>query len=177
MNKAVFIDRDGVINRAIVRNGKPFAPVSIDYLEILPGVLDSLLALHAAGWIIIVITNQPDVARGTQQRANVEAMNEYLKQHLPIDDFKTCYHDTLDGCQCRKPSPGALISAAKAYDIDLTSSFMVGDRWKDVEAGNRAGCKTIFIDCDYNEKKPQNFDYKVHSLCEASKIILKGHHE
>lgn len=172
MRRAVFLDRDGVINRAVVREGKPYPPSSLATTEILPGVSEALAALHAAGWILIVVTNQPDVARGITQRTEVEAINRYLKDTLPIDEFRTCYHDTGDGCDCRKPLPGSLLAAARGHGIDLDASYMVGDRWRDVEAGMRAGCKTVFIDYGYAERQPQSYDYKVQSLQEAAGIIL-----
>jgi len=172
MRRAVFLDRDGVINRAIVRDGRPYPPASLDDVEILPGVPYALQSLHEAGWMLIVITNQPDVARGLARMADVELINEYLQKRLPIDEFRTCYHDTGDGCTCRKPLPGALLSAANAHGIDLNSSYMIGDRWRDTEAGERAGCKTIFLDYGYNEKRPKRFTHRVRSLAEASYIIL-----
>jgi D-glycero-D-manno-heptose 1,7-bisphosphate phosphatase len=168
----VFLDRDGVINRAEVREGKPYPPANLAVMELLPGVPAALQALHAAGWMLIVVTNQPDVARGTTPRAVVEAINAHLEQTLPIDEFRTCYHDSGDGCDCRKPLPGALLAAAREHDIDLGRSFMVGDRWRDVEAGQRAGCKTVFIDYGYAEKQPESCDYKAQSLQEAAAIIL-----
>ena len=172
LRRAVFLDRDGVINRAVVRDGKPYPPHGLSGLEILPGVEEALQALHHAGWLLIVITNQPDVARGTASRADVEAINHALQQGLPIDEFRTCYHDSHDGCDCRKPLPGALLAAARSHGIDLASSYMVGDRWRDTEAGERAGCKTIFIDYGYNEKQPETFTHRVGNLREAADIIL-----
>jgi D-glycero-D-manno-heptose 1,7-bisphosphate phosphatase len=134
-------------------------------------------ALHEAGWLLIVITNQPDVARGTTARADVEAINEYLRECLPIDEFRSCYHDSRDGCNCRKPLPGALFAAAAEHGIDLSASYMVGDRWRDTEAGERAGCKTIFIDYDYAEKRPEKFSHRVRNLREAAEIILGSKYE
>lgn len=174
MRRAVFLDRDGVINRAIVRDGKPYPPANLADLEILPGVADALQSLHKAGWLLIVVTNQPDVARGTTHRADVEAINAHLQKCLPIDEFRTCYHDSNDGCNCRKPLPGALIAAAEIHGIDLVSSYMVGDRWRDTEAGERAGCKTIFLDYGYDEKQPDKFNHRAQSLSEAADIILGG---
>lgn len=174
MRRAVFLDRDGVIIRAVIRDGRPYPPADFDSLEILPGVPEAMRALHDAGWLLIVVTNQPDVARGNANRADVELMNDYLQQSLLIDDFKTCYHDSADGCNCRKPKPGALLEAARMYDIDLVSSFMVGDRWRDTEAGESAGCRTIFVDYGYAEKQPDKFTYRVRSLSEAAEIILRG---
>jgi D-glycero-D-manno-heptose 1,7-bisphosphate phosphatase len=172
MKRAVFLDRDGVINRAIVRDGKPYPPADLAALEILPGVSDAMHSLHEAGWLLIVVTNQPDVARGTTPRANVEAINAHLQKCLPIDEFRTCYHDSGDECDCRKPQPGALLTAANAHGIELALSYMVGDRWRDTEAGERAGCKTIFLDYGYDEKQPEKFNHRVRSLAEATDIIL-----
>lgn len=172
MNRAVFLDRDGVINRAHVREGKPYPPSGLAEIEILPGVPQALMALRRAGFLLIVVTNQPDVARGTTSREAVEEINKHLALHLAIDEFYTCFHDTHDGCECRKPQPGSLLAAAGKYTIDLGASYMVGDRWKDIEAGKRAGCKTIFIDYGYTEKQPESVDYRVSSLSEAAQIIL-----
>lgn len=173
MRRAVFLDRDGVINRAEVRDGKPYPPANLAAMEVLPGVPAAIQALHAAGWMLIVVTNQPDVARGTTARAVVEAINHYLQETLSIDEFRTCYHEADDGCDCRKPLPGALLAAGREHGIDLKNSVMVGDRWRDVEAGQRAGCKTVFIDYGYAEKQPEFYDYKVQSLQEAADIILR----
>ena len=172
MRRAVFLDRDGVINRAVVRDGKPYPPATLEELQILPGVTEALNKLHAADYLLVVITNQPDVARGTAKKEEVEAMNQLLSSQLPLDDFRTCYHDSVDGCQCRKPLPGSILDAAKEHGIDLSQSFMVGDRWRDIEAGHLAGCKTFFIDYGYNERQPHRPDYIVSSLVEVEKIIL-----
>jgi D-glycero-D-manno-heptose 1,7-bisphosphate phosphatase len=172
LRRAVFLDRDGVINRAVVHHGKPYPPASLVELEILPGVHEALQKLHDANYLLVVVTNQPDVARGTSKREDVELMNAFLSSQLPIDDFKTCYHDSADECNCRKPLPGALLEAAQEHDIDLSKSFMVGDRWRDVEAGASAGCKTFFINYRYAEQKPDAPDFIVSSLLEAKKIIL-----
>jgi D-glycero-D-manno-heptose 1,7-bisphosphate phosphatase len=173
MKRAVFLDRDGVLNRAIVRDGRPYPPPNVSELEILPGVEEALAALRAAGYLLIVVTNQPDVARGTTTREEVEKINAALSSALPIDEFRTCYHDNEAGCDCRKPKPGALLAAAKLYDVDLNASYMVGDRWRDTEAGQRAGCKTIFVDYGYRERQPGAIDYRVASLLEAAEVILR----
>jgi D-glycero-D-manno-heptose 1,7-bisphosphate phosphatase len=172
MKRAVFLDRDGIINRAIVRDGKPFPPDNFDQLEILPGVREALDKLHAANYLLIVVTNQPDVARGTAKKEDVEKMNAYLSSQLPIDEFRTCYHDNHDGCHCRKPLPGSLLDAAQQHQIDLSKSFMVGDRWRDIEAGAAAGCKTFYINYRYSERTPETPDFIVSSLLEVKKIIL-----
>lgn len=170
--KAVFLDRDGVIIRAVVRSGRPFPSTSGVMPEILPDVPEALARLHRAGFLLIVVTNQPDVARGVTPKCDVEAANTHLAAALPLTEVRVCYHDDDDGCECRKPRPGMLLSAARAHDIDLAGSFMVGDRWRDVEAGERAGCKTFFIDCGYDERQPERYDFRVASLAEAAKAIL-----
>ncbi len=171
MRRAVFLDRDGVINRALVRDGKPYPPENLAAMEILPGVPEALAALRRAGFLLIVVTNQPDVARGTTPMEVVEEINSFLTRSLPIDEIRTCYHDNGE-CDCRKPLPGALLASAIVHAIDLERSFMVGDRWRDIEAGQRAGCRTIFIDYGYDEKQPEFVDLRVASLQEATKLII-----
>lgn len=151
---AVFLDRDGVLNEAVVRNGKPHPPDSLRELRLIPNVETCLADLKRLGFLLIVITNQPDVARGTQTRETVEEMNTLLANRLPIDETYVCYHDNADHCDCRKPAPGLLLRAAEKYGIDLKKSFFIGDRWSDVEAGRRAQCKTLFIDNGYAERRP-----------------------
>jgi D-glycero-D-manno-heptose 1,7-bisphosphate phosphatase len=172
MPKAVFLDRDGVINKASVVDGKPYPPRNLDELELIPGVDQAILQLRDRGYFCIVVTNQPDVARGKTSKETVESINQFLIQHLAIHEIVSCYHDDHENCGCRKPKPGSLLKAALKYNIDLNKSFMVGDRWRDIEAGQNAGCKTFFIDYQYNEKQPQNPTYKVSSLTDAVNIIL-----
>ena len=129
--------------------------------------------LRQAGFLLIVVTNQPDVARGVQRREVVETINEALRRQVPIDDIRVCYHDDADDCICRKPGPGLLLEAASAWAIDLTNSFMVGDRWKDVEAGRRAGCKTVLIKRVYSEADRCIPDFQAVSLQRAANWILK----
>lgn len=149
--RAVFLDRDGVLNRAVVVDGRPHPPASVDELELLPGVAEALQRLKDAGFVLIVVSNQPDVARGTTTSDVVEAINARLLEELPVDRFITCYHDGGDNCNCRKPRPGMLFAGAEEFDVDMASSFMVGDRWRDVEAGRRAGCASVFVDYGYSE--------------------------
>jgi D-glycero-D-manno-heptose 1,7-bisphosphate phosphatase len=170
--RAVFLDRDGVLNRVLIREGKPYPPHNLAEVEILPGVQEALLALKAAGFILITVSNQPDVARGTLKREVVNSINHYLGERLPIDRFIMCFHDSSDECVCRKPKPGMLLEGAQEFNIDLSRSYMVGDRWRDVDAGKNAGCKTIFIDYGYDEPQPESFDFVAVSLHEAAKLIL-----
>jgi len=152
--RAVFLDRDGVINQAILRDGKPYPPSGVDELKIVAGAGESLHDLKQAGFLLIVVTNQPDIARGVQSRAAVDAIHQALGKALPLDDFLVCAHDDSDQCDCRKPRPGLLLRAAEQHGIDLPRSFMIGDRWRDVEAGASAGCTTVWIDYGYREKRP-----------------------
>ncbi len=173
MQRAVFLDRDGVINQATVIDGKPYPPASIQELKILPRVEEALELLKKNNFTLVVVSNQPDVARGATKRTTVEQINDHLGELLPIDLFTMCYHDNKDNCLCRKPLPGMLYSAAKELNLSLNKSFMIGDRWRDIAAGKAANCKTFFIDYGYNEKQPDSIDYRVKSLYEASKIIIK----
>jgi D-glycero-D-manno-heptose 1,7-bisphosphate phosphatase len=172
MSRAVFLDRDGVINRAVVRDGRPYPPASVEELELLPGVPEAIETLRRAGFLVIVATNQPDVATGVQRRDVVEAMHERLRRDLAVDDIETCYHVDEDACACRKPKPGMLLAAAERWSIDLTQSFMVGDRWRDIGAGRTAGCATILVECGYDERKADTPDAVVSSLVEAAEFIL-----
>jgi D-glycero-D-manno-heptose 1,7-bisphosphate phosphatase len=174
MRRAVFLDRDGVINHPVIRACRPFAPGSLAELRIMPGVPHALHALRAAGYRLVVVTNQPEVARGTTQRATLVAMHEWLKSVLPLDEVFTCEHDDADRCSCRKPLPGLITHAATHLDIECAASYMIGDRWRDIEAGRRAGCKTLFVDHGYDEPVPESFDFRVTSLWEAASLILRA---
>jgi D-glycero-D-manno-heptose 1,7-bisphosphate phosphatase len=172
MPKAIFLDRDGVINQAVVRQDKPYPPSDLSELVIPDEVRTVLQKLKESGYLLIVVTNQPDVARGLQTKERVEEINRFLLRELPLDDILICYHDTSAHCRCRKPKPGLILQGAQQYHIDLAASYLIGDRWKDIEAGQRAGCRTIFIDYKYNEKQPDNPDCRVNTLWEAVSIIL-----
>ena len=171
-NKAVFLDRDGVLNKAIVRDGKPYPPASLAEFEFLPHVKEVLPQLKSAGYLLIVVTNQPDVGRGTQHKSVVEEMHDLLKRELPLDAIYVCYHGYDGECDCRKPKPGMLIEAAKKYDIDLKQSYMIGDRVKDVDAGYAGRCHTIFIEYGYCEPLNTIPDFTTDNLQNAATWIL-----
>lgn len=173
MRRAVFLDRDGVLNRAIVRDGRPAAPTTLDEFEIEPQASTALPALRAAGFLLIVATNQPDVARGWVRRELVEEMHRRLRAALPLDDIKVCWDLDGPGSRCYKPKPGLLLDAAREYDIDLPRSFMVGDRWRDVGAGRAAGCFTVFIDRAYREPLREAPDAVCTDLSGATAVILE----
>src|SRR5258706_5259253 len=172
--RAVFLDRDGVINAAIVRDGKPYAPLSLDEMRILDGVPQALAQLRAAGYLNVLVTNQPDVANGKTTRAVVEQMHSRLVQELPIDAVKVCFHDDADNCGCRKPKPGMLLEAARELGIDMAKSYLVGDRWRDVAAAQAAGCKALFIDYSYRERQPDLPYVRVKSLPDAAAFITRN---
>lgn len=169
----MFLDRDGVLNRTTVRGGTPYPPMRADEVEVLPGVAEALKRLADNGLPLIVVTNQPDVARGTQTREAVEQINAWLARELPmLTAFYVCFHDNQAGCACRKPGPGMLKQAAAEHGIDLSRSFMVGDRWSDVVAGAAAGCKTFLFDVPYSQCHRCTPDHVIADLPEAAERIL-----
>jgi D-glycero-D-manno-heptose 1,7-bisphosphate phosphatase len=174
MRKAVFLDRDGVINKTFIKDDKPYAPLIYEELEILPGVKESIVKLKNLNFICLVVTNQPDVSRGKIKKETVIKMNNFLKEEIKLDDFFVCYHDDQDDCKCRKPKSGLLIDAAKKWDVDFKKSYMIGDRWKDVEAGFNVGCKTIFINNNYKETKKIVSNFTTTNLINAVYIIEKN---
>ena len=175
LKRAVFLDRDGVLNEAIVRDGKPYAPDSLDQVRISSDAPIVLASLKQAGLLLIVVTNQPDVARGKQTAATVDAIHRRVREALPVDDILTCWHDDGDDCECRKPKPGLILEGAARHGADLHRSFMVGDRWRDIDAGHAAGCRTVWIDCGYRERGPSHPpDATVKSLGEAADWIVRA---
>ncbi len=173
--RAVFLDRDGVINRPVVREGKPYPPASVEEFELLPGVEEACARLKAAGYLLVVATNQPDVGRGTQRQEEVEAMHARMEEQLPLDRIEVSY-DPGQGqpSEFRKPAPGMLLRAARELEIDLAKSWMVGDRWRDVDCGAAAGCRTVFIDYGYDEKLRVQPDFRAASLSEAVEVIVRA---
>jgi D-glycero-D-manno-heptose 1,7-bisphosphate phosphatase len=169
---AVFLDRDGVLNRAIVRDGRPYAPRSLDEFEILPEAPAAVTCLKRAGYRTIVVTNQKDIGAGLTPRAVVEVMNDRLREVMPLDDIRMC--TCTDECACYKPRPGLLLEAARIWNIDLSLSVMIGDRWRDIGAGQQAGCRTILIDRGYAEPMRFRPDMTASDLAEAARLLLAG---
>ena len=177
MKKSVFLDRDGVINKVYIKDGLPESPNSLNELKIIPGVRESIIKLKKLNFICLMVTNQPNVSRKKIDKNSVIQMNNFLKNEISLDDIFVCYHDDSDNCNCRKPKPGLLLQAGKKWDVDFKKSFMIGDRWRDIQAGEKVGCKTIFLDYKYNEKKPKKPDFVSDSLLNAAHIIEKLIHE
>lgn len=171
MKKAVFFDRDGVLNRSLVVNFRPYGPKSVEEF-VLDENIAELSRLRDLGYLLIVTTNQPDVANGIITREFVDQLHGILSDAFTFDDILVCYHNNKDACDCRKPEPGMLHQARDKYGIDLTKSYMVGDRWRDVLAGQAAGCTTLLIDHGYKEEAPDfKADFSCHSLLSAIEWI------
>ncbi len=169
-SRAVFLDRDGVINKVVFRRGKPTAPRQIAEFEIEPDADEALRGLRAAGFKLFVVTNQPDLARGLMTATPMRAMTQTIMAKLAVDAVKICPHDERDGCDCRKPGPAMLIELARKHDVALSESYIVGDSWKDTLAGKAAGCTSIILDRHYNRNDPA--DYRVTDLNHAVALIL-----
>lgn len=171
-NKAIFLDRDGVTNRAIMRNGKPSSPWKFEEFKLLPNVQKYLKKFKEMGFLNIIFTNQPDIRRGFLKIEDLKKMHKLIEEKLPVDDIKFCPHDDSDNCSCRKPKPGLILQAVKKWSIDLKKSYVIGDSWKDTGTGKAAGCQTIMIKRKYN-KDLKDYNFKVNSLKEAIEIIKK----
>jgi D-glycero-D-manno-heptose 1,7-bisphosphate phosphatase len=167
----VFLDRDGVLNEAVVRDGRPHPPASLDDLVIRPGVVDACRRMSAAGALLVVVTNQPDLARGTAAPDEIDAINAHLTSILCLDAVRVCPHDDTDRCACRKPQPGLLTEAADDLCIDRGRSLMVGDRWRDIEAGRRAGVSTVWVRSAYDEPAPDGPDHIVDGLLDVVPLL------
>ena len=168
--RAVFLDRDGVLNEVVTRNGAPESPRSLDELALAPDI-GAVAELREAGWLVFLITNQPDVARGN---ITVELLNEFhdrIRARVQLDDVRVCMHEDADACECRKPKPGMILDLAQEWGVDPTRSFVIGDMWRDVDAARAAGCRSILIRRDYNtDARP---DAEVQTLGEAVARVLE----
>lgn len=173
VRRAVFLDRDGVLNEPVIRDGKPFPPQDAADLVVCAGAKEALEGLRAAGFTLICITNQPDIARGMTSTATIEAIHARLRSELPLDDIIVCPHDDLDACECRKPKPGLVHEGARRHRVDPGCSYLVGDRWRDIEAGAAACCRTIFVDRGYDERAPSvPPDVRVANIVDAATWII-----
>lgn len=172
--RAVFLDRDGVLNETVLRNGVPHPPETLRDLDVVPGVDGACRALKRAGLVLVMVTNQPDLARGTATPAVVNAINTALERRLGLDGVFMCPHDDADDCPCRKPRPGLLLDAAARWNVRLDASVMVGDRWRDIEAGRRAGCATVLVRRDSAERSTVIPDRVVDTLGDAVPWILQS---
>lgn len=175
LTRAAFLDRDGVLNEALVREGLLYPPSNTDELVIVSDAFSTLTRLRKNGFRLVIVTNQPDIAGGRTSHQAVDEINDFLLRKLSVDNIEVCPHDDCDGCDCRKPLPGMLVRSAQRFGIELGVSFMVGDRWRDIEAGRRAGCQTILIGDGYTEAIRSKPDIAVATLKDAANwIILKS---
>lgn len=172
-SRAIFLDRDGVINANIVRDGRPYGPRNSEEFALLPGVEEAVRRAKAAGFLVIVVTNQPDVALGIIPQATADSFHAEIRRRLPLDDIEICWHTEADNCDCRKPKPGLLLRAAAKHEIDLAASYLVGDRWRDIDAAHAAGCHAILVDHGLVQDRPAHPDHTVGSLAEAVTYILE----
>ncbi len=173
LKRAVFLDRDGVVCRSIVRDGKPYAARTLSEFRLVPHAATSVELLKQAGFIVVIVTNQPDIGAGLVDRSVVDSMHARLRSRLGVDAIMTCPHTRSDGCECRKPKAGMLFEAANRFAIDLCASILVGDRASDIEAGRAANCHTIFIDRHYREPRPARAEQTTTSLAAATRLILR----
>ena len=170
MKRAVFLDRDGVLNPMVERSGRWRAPLSMDMFHLYPWAAESVARLRAAGLLTLVVTNQPELSTGELSPAVLDAMHERLRREAGVDAVYVCPHGGADRCACRKPSPGLLLQAAREWGVDVAGSFMVGDRYRDVDAGRAAGCVTILV--AGLEEGPARPDHRAADLREAVAAIL-----
>jgi len=170
-NKALFWDRDGVLNKIIMRDGKPSSPWRIEEFEILPDVKRCLEKTKEMGFLNIVFTSQPDISRGFLKTEELEKMHRIISKTLSVDEIKFCPHDDKDNCECRKPKPGLIVEAVKKWSIDLDKSYVVGDSWKDIKAGKSVGCKTFLLRKKYNKDYKEDYDFEINSLKQMVEII------
>lgn len=173
MKKAIFLDRDGVLNKTIFRMGKERAPYSLEEFELFDGVVDALMLLKQKGYLLIVVTNQPDVARGWVEMERVTEVNNKLGALLPLDEIKACFHTDKDNCLCRKPRPGMLQEAQKKWQVDFTQSFMIGDNFTDIAAGAEVGCRTVLIGPATNQGSFPTPNYRANSLYDWVESFFK----
>lgn len=171
MKAAIFLDRDGTLNKSIWRNGKPTPPYSYSEVELISGTQEAISKLRKLNYIPVVITNQPDVSRGKVSIEAVNRINDVICEMLKIDYLYMCVHDNKDSCECRKPKPGMIYKAASDLDLTLNQSILIGDRWRDIQAGQTAGCKSYLIENDYDEPKPNPPYETVSSLLDLAKKL------
>jgi D-glycero-D-manno-heptose 1,7-bisphosphate phosphatase len=173
LKRAIFLDRDGVINRVIMKEGKPYSPRKLSDFRLTDGIRDVLIRLKEDGFLLLVVTNQPDISRGLIRWDELNVIHDLIRSELPVDDIIVCPHDNDDGCDCRKPKPGMIVDSARKWGIDIGGSFLIGDTWKDMGAGEKAGCTTILLDAPYNQDV--NSNHRIKNISEALKIILPEH--
>ena len=173
MNKAIFFDRDGVLIKSDIRNNRPFAIKCLDDICFTTNKINLFKKLRNLGFYLLLFTNQPDVARGMADKEAVNKINLAVKKYYKLDDIYVCFHDDHDQCECRKPKNGLIMNSSKRYQLKLEESYVIGDRWRDVDAANLSNCKSIFIDYKYSEDLKSKPTHLVYSIEEAINKILQ----
>jgi len=169
-HRAVFLDRDGVLVRAAPLKSYAHGPVTLEEFFVFPNLTEPVERLRRAGFLTILATNQPAIARGQMNWETLNEMHRRLREVVPLDDIEVCPHTDADRCACRKPKPGMLLAAAERFDIDLAASYFVGDTHRDVEAALAAAVTPILIDWPYNQGLPA--PHRVKDIAEAVRVIL-----
>ena len=165
------MDRDGVINELVDVGQGPTSPKRVDDFRFLPGVPEAVARL-AKSYAVVVVTNQPDIARGHMSSEQLDRMTELVRANLEVAAVYVCRHDDADRCGCRKPSPGLLLKAARELDLDLARSFFVGDSWRDMEAARRAGVRACYVGREEQDERVGVCDLAAADLAEAADHIL-----
>lgn len=147
----MFLDRDGVLNEIVYRQGVPGSPRTLAEFSLVKGAALAIGRLKGAGFRVFVVTNQPDIARRKMAPEALSAMTALVAAAIKPDEVLVCPHDDQANCECRKPKPGMLVDIGRRWEVRLRASYIIGDTWRDIEAGKRAGCRTILLVRDYNE--------------------------
>lgn len=169
--KAIFFDRDGVLIQApLSKDRKPESIKFLKEISLVKGIKKLCKFYKKKGFNLFMVTNQPDFSRKKNTKKNIKLINNYLKKKLALDYNFVCYCDH-ESCPNRKPNPGMLFMAKKKFSVNLKKSYLIGDRWRDIGAGKKAGCKTIFINRSYNEKISFKPNFQIKNLSEVYKII------
>lgn len=172
MIPAVFFDRDGILVQAPIVQGRPHSARTVDEIRMIPAAFQLCEVLREARIPTFMITNQPDIARGLIERSVVDEQNQIVARALNLTEVAVCPHDDGDDCYCRKPRPGLIEKLGQKHRINLSTSVVVGDRWRDIDAGVAAGTLTLFIDYGYEERRPKNPTRTVHSTDEMLNAVL-----
>lgn len=177
MKRAVFIERDGILNEVQAGPNHPISPMTMEEFRVNEKAKIPIKKLKDAGFVLIVTTNQPGISRGYQSRRDLDYMHDHLRRNFPVDDILVCAHEESDECPCRKPRPGLLIESAFKWQINLDQSYVISDKWQDAEAARTAGCTSLLLKSPWIGQG--HHDFVLPSLKEiANKIItLRGEME
>ncbi len=177
MRKAIFFDRDGVLIKTDIKSGSPVAINDNNNVEFATNQVNLFKELKLKGFLFFLFTNQPDVARGKVLKVEVDLINIRVAERYLLDDIFVCYHDDIDNCMCRKPKNGLILEARDKYNLNLNQSFVIGDRWRDMDAAENSNCKSVFIDHHYSEKHPSKYKFSFENIDDALRFIIGSTNE